>query len=228
MMKKGLNPDELLSQLLNHPDEFAENGLGNELLNEFFRGYPLETLRSLLVNPSPVIQREAVWIVSELGYQGSDLIFDIIPFLNHAERAIRYAALESVMVFSAVANFEQFLNVVKALETSDEVIRMLAMGLVSNANDDQIRAALPLLSRSTVEPEKHKEGLTQMLGSSQLPDQKRILDMLNSRTPTTRKYGAILAKRALSVAPSFIRLAATNDDPDVKQFANDVIKVELS
>ena len=137
--------EKLIEELLADPVRFAEKGRANKLLDEYFRGFPLRTLRPLLTNNNRTVQYEAVWIVSELGRQGSSLIFDIIPFLKNSDRSIRYEALESVMVFSEGENFGEFLHVVKSMQSDDEVIRVLAMYLVSNANNMQLQSVIQLL-----------------------------------------------------------------------------------
>lgn len=94
-MEKG---EELIRDLLADPQRFGEEGQGYRLLQEYFEGLPLDTLRPLLRHESPVVQGEAMFVASELGEQARPLVDDVIPLVQSGDRDLRYDALEVIAV----------------------------------------------------------------------------------------------------------------------------------
>ena len=106
MSKYSDRGQRLIDELLTDSARFNELGKSYELLQEYFEGFPLNTLRALLSNEDYMVKRAAIWIVAELGEAANELINDVIPLLNYNDRYIKYYAIESIMVFSSSVNFE--------------------------------------------------------------------------------------------------------------------------
>src|SRR5439155_23908582 len=91
---------QLIQELLEDPTRFYESGKTYELLQAYFGGFPLVTLRPLLAHSERMVKRAAVWVTSEIGDDGRSLIHDVIPLIRDDDRFIQYYALETVTVWS--------------------------------------------------------------------------------------------------------------------------------
>jgi hypothetical protein len=203
--------------LLSDSARFFEHGRAYQLLQEYFAGFPVETLRPLLGNNDSMVRRAAVWVASELGRNAQSLIRDAVPLINDNDRYIRYHALEIVMVCSFGENVHEFVHVVRALESDDEVIRVLAMRLVSNAHDQQLEAAVRRASSLGPLCERHETCLSDLLEAERVTPLD-IVALLDHEQPLARRYGAIAAKRLSHNFPAVLDHALSNADPDVRQF----------
>lgn len=215
--------NKLIAQLYDDPVKFEKQGKAFTLLQEYVKGFNLETLRPLLQSNDVYIQSAAIFIVSELGKQASSLIDDVIPLLNSENLSIKYEALESVMLGSLIQNVDKFTYVIGALEDENDVIRCRAMELIANANHEQMQTAITVFgAKASKNNQLNVEGLAFLLGNIFATPEK-IIQMLKSEYPLTRKYGAILAKKVSKRFPDLIKIAFESEDSDIQSFAQDVI-----
>lgn len=213
----------LISELLADPARFNEQGRAYELLQEYFRGYPVETLRPLLAHDDKLVQRAAIWVVSELGEQGCNLLDDVVPLMDGDDRYIRYHALEIALVCAIGKSVDRFVHVARALQSDDEVIRVLAMRLIANADQSQLEACSRLAEATGCLDETHRRGLEQLSRCSSL-NRNDVLSMIIAAHSLIRRYGAIAAKRLFKKFPELIADAAKSSDPDVSRFAKESLK----
>lgn len=218
-----LKGEHLIKELLAAPAKFNEQGTAYQLLQEYVHGLPLDTLHPLLTHHDQLVQRAAIFVLSELGRGGAALICDVLPFLETDDRYMKYHALEILMVCSFAEHVEKFIHVVRALEDDDPVIRTLAMDLVSNADTPRLEAAIRLCEAPGSSDAVYKEGLVQMIQSERLTPED-VLAMLQSEYALVRKYGVIIAERLLRIYPDLIvEAAASISDADVHEFSKEVI-----
>ena len=222
MSKYNDRGQQLVDELLTDSARFDEEGKGYELLQEYFEGFPLHTLRALLSNEDHMVKRAAIWIVAELGEAGNELINDVIPLLNYEDKYIKYYALESIMVFSSSVNFARFEHIVYKLHDDDPAIHQLAMFLISNANESQLEAALQSITADKPYANTHKFGLNTLLHAD-LIDEEAFRRMIDDNNVLTKKYGAIASKRLFKKNPNLIKYASSSDDSDVKEFFNELL-----
>ena len=157
------NYQRLCQQLLEHPERFESQGEGNALLKEHFDGVPVDRLRPLLHHSNSSVRGTAMFVANELGHMATDLIDDVIPLITDPDALIQWDALESVLVCSVNRYFDRFINVVRELENPHPAICELAMRLVSNANDSQIKASIKLVDKLASNQATHKQGLNALL-----------------------------------------------------------------
>lgn len=213
---------QLIDELLTDSTKFYEEGKFYDLLQEYFEGFPLNTLRALLSNEDHMVKRAAIWVVAELGEDANELINDVIPLLNYKERYIKYYAIESIMVFTNSVNFSRFEHIIYMLHDDDPAIRQLAMRMVSNANESQLEATLQSITADKPYANTHKFGLNTLLNAN-LIDEEALRRMIDDNNVLTKKYGAIVSKRLLKNYPNLIKYASSSDDPDVKEFSNEFL-----
>lgn len=210
--------EELVRELLENPEAFTERGDANELLQEYFHGRSLNTLRPLLAHGDRLVRRSAAFIASELGARSQPLIHQVAPLVHDNDPHTRWYAVESVAVCSVGANAEMFILVVKQLEDDNDWMRRLAMRLMSYSDQDQIRAAYGICSRLETTAFQHSQGL-KLLQRRDLVKKEQVIEMLESSTTLPRKYGAIAAVRLFDRFPGLIENATQNSDEDVSEFS---------
>lgn len=214
---------QLISDLIDSPSLFFAEGRAYELLQEYFEGKPLETLRPLLRHSNVYVRRVAAYIVSELGSAASILTEDIAPLSADADEHVQWCAIESLMACSCHANFECFIDVVRQLESPKPFIRQLSMRLVSNANELQLNAAIQSVEKLKSHRHEHLLGLTALLNSRQ-QDTACIMNLLNNKDGLLIKYGVIAAKRLADKLPDLIQNAVASEKEDVARFASELLK----
>ncbi|MEQ1878037.1 MAG: hypothetical protein ABL958_15445 [Bdellovibrionia bacterium] len=222
-MKVTAVGNPLIIEMLANPDRFEESGRAYELLQDYFRGYPVETLRLLLRHENILVQRVAVWIASELGDQGCGLLHEVIPLLESPDRRSRAYALDVVIVCAIGADVGEIVHIARAMESDDNGIRMLAMQLMSNADQSQLDAGARLAGSTAFLSAAHEDALRQISNRSQTSDE--IRRMMGSADPLMRRYGAIAAKRATNVLPRLLEMAAENLDENIREFATRALRI---
>ena len=214
---------KLIQELLSNPDKFDNDGKAYQLLQDYFEGYPIETLRRLLQSDNQMVIRSAIWIASELGKEAYILVPEVRPLVHSSNRFIRYYAIEILMVCSFADYAQDFIHVVRAIESDDEVISCLSMDLVSRADAPRINSVVPLLSTTKKANKQHIVGLSRLIKSETL-DSQEIVAMLNDEDPILRKYGAIIASKIYDKHPEVIADGASSSDPVISKFCKDVVK----
>lgn len=210
---------QFIGALLTNPKQFSEDGKGYQLLQEYFGGFPVETLRPLLRSDDIYVKSTAAFIVAELAGKACSLIDDVVPLLKIEDSYIQSDVLDSVMVCSFGEHVDKFFHVVLALESDDASIRSQAMLLIANSDEAQLSAALRILIAGNLNEKEHRAGLLLLQEGKDLADEGRILKMVHDDNPMLRKYGAIASRRFFKDSPDFIERVLLSDDVEVKNFA---------
>jgi hypothetical protein len=212
--------DRLVADLLSQPESFEKRGLANELLNEFFHGYPIDHLRLLLHHLDVRVLRRGTWIASELPREAEFLLDDIIAVSKHSDRRIRRDALIVIALGTNGARLERFFHLVEALDDPDAAVAEHALFLLSRSSDAQLAAAITHFE--TTRQDRHLSGL-RMLVKANSADQSAAEAMLQSDDPLRRKYGLALAERGHSSYPSSLILAANSEDESIRPLAQHLL-----
>lgn len=216
---------KLLDALFKDPKKFAKQGKAYQLLQLYFKGLDKQTLIPMLRSADEYIVSAGTFICSELGSEAKELVAEVIPLLGNTYVEIRYESFEIVMVCSAYENPENFIHIVKALEDEEQIIRILAMKLLSNSTDQQISKAISNINTFLIANRNaHLEGLSLMLDTEKLIDEE-IESLINSKDILLRKYGAVLARRKFASNPTLIKSSLNNEDEDVRKFSKDTLFV---
>jgi len=214
---------ELISHLLTHPDTSESDGTANELLKQYQRGSPIESLRALLFSSDDRIAGEAAWIASELP-EGRSLLHDIGALLGHRSRKVRFWAIDCVHLWAGPSNGLELAAAAALVDDPDKAVRWKAMGFWAMASREQLAAALSNL-RATDPESQYIDELTWLLGQKGT-DSGEIIAALNGSDDRRRKIAAAAAYRLAAannnLAP--LRYATSLEDPDAVQFARDMLK----
>lgn len=209
---------DLFAELWADPEAFDEAGKAHELLQEYFRGLPLETLRPLLKDESTATRRAGAFIASELGSAALALVDDICPLTEDPDPHIRWCAIESVMVCSRESHHDRFMCILRQLETAEGPLLRLAMRLIGKANREQLAEGLEELDRNELRGEDHGIGIAVLL-AGETADEETILGLLDHHLPLLRAYAVVAASRLSETSPALLEAAAKNRDPTIARFA---------
>ncbi|MFH0899441.1 MAG: hypothetical protein V2A73_02305 [Pseudomonadota bacterium] len=184
----------LLTELIDNPRLFDERGRAYQLLQEYYSGLSIETLRPLLRSQDVWIQRSASFIAAELGEQSRPLLEDVLPLMNSNDLHIQNYAMEVLTICCDGERAECFAHVAEKLASEDEGIRLQAIDLVANARRQQLEAALRFFARHH-NRQDHARGLRGLL-AAEGQDRRVSASMLNDPDPLVRAYGEVAFKRA--------------------------------
>jgi hypothetical protein len=213
----------LINDLFENPEVFGTGVLANELLKEFHRGFPVERLRKLLSCPDQRIVKIGMFIASELGNKVAPLLCDIVPMLRHFEKWVRADAIDCVLACALPCNGMEIASVIALMNDGEAGVRWKAMGFLSRASKEQLKAAYAHLV-GTEPGSKHIRGLEFLINDDAInPDD--LIAYIKGSEPFLRKYAAIAAVRMARRNSEPLRVATFVDDPDVKEFAADMLKL---
>jgi len=215
--------EKLINHLLAHPDTSESDGAAYELLKQYQRGSPVESLRTLLFDSDDRIAGEAAWIASELP-EGRSLLHDIGALLGHRSRKVRFWAIDCVHLWADSSGGRELAVATALIDDPDKAVRWKAMGLWAMASREQLAAALSNL-RATDPKSQYVNELTWLLGREGA-DSGEIIAALNGSDDRRRKVAAAAAYRVAKAAnnPAPLRYATSVEDPEVVQFAGDMLK----
>lgn len=211
--------DDLVQRLLADPSAFYQNGESYELLQAYFSGREIESLRPLLRNSEALVRRVASFVLSEIGVSAIALIDDAVALLGDDDAHVRWNALESVMVCAVDGELSKFIIVPRQMQNENASIRRLAMRLVSNASDDQLESGIENCETLGESGKLHKRGLSVLIANS-IEDVALLIDDSNS---LLCKYGAIGGKRLYQKSASLLGMAAESSCSDARRFASEAL-----
>jgi hypothetical protein len=209
--------EKLTERILANPNSPQAGVLINDLLAEYYRGYPLDNLRALLSNDSQRVVAIGAWIASELGAKGSPLLGDIARLIGHPEKGVRFSAIDCLLVWAGRSNNEELASVIRLISDPEPGVRWKAMDFLSRATREQLEAALSSLEAS--EPNSANVRGLRWLIESRASDPEEVKTVLQSPEGVLRRYGVAAARRMSKNNIEPLLYAASLSDPDVKNFA---------
>lgn len=217
-MSRNPTGEELLAELRSDPKSFDESGRATELLQRYVHGFPVKTLRPLLLSNDQHALRSAMFIASELGIGAAELLDDVVPLVAHSDRWISGYALDVITVCSVGDRADRTRHLARALEHEDPVARWAARRLLSNVSINQLEAALRAIPTSWDSASVHQRGLSLLISPGDVGSQE-VLHMLHDEQQLARSYGAILARRLFGRDPHLLQEALESDDEEIREYA---------
>ncbi len=212
----------LIEHLLSHPDSCESDGIAYELLKEYFRGSPIETLRVLLSSLDDRLVGEATWIASELPELGKPLLKDVGGLLGHRSKKVRFWAVLCILLWAGPSNDAELASAVHLVDDTEKAVRWQTMGLLSMASREQLHSTLAHIKAANADSPYLRE-LEWLLGiEGRNPEQ--VVARLQDPDPRRRRFAAAAAFRIAESDPEALRRAADADDPEIAQFAGDMLR----
>lgn len=215
--------EELIDTIVTRPDSTDDGFLANQLLREFHRGFPVESLRPLLSSRDEKVVRTAAFIAAELGSNSEPLLGMMMKLLDHPNKFIRADVITSVLTCTGKESQNTIARIIALLDDSDWPTRWKTMEFLSLASLDQLRGGLGHFESS--EPNSgHINNLRWLLSTSgQCLDE--ISSQLHSDFYLERKYAVVAATRIASITINPLVLASSLDDDDVRLFAESMLTI---
>jgi hypothetical protein len=127
--------DELIVRILTGD----ETG-GTELLNECWRGYPVERVSSLLRSNVESAVKTGVFITSELAKRSRLLLSDVEPLLTHPDTGVRAEAIDTINLAGTAADAEIVARAIERITDSDRSVRYSAFQLLAAGSREKVEA----------------------------------------------------------------------------------------
>lgn len=208
-------------RLVEHVAAGGNGPTANELLGEFFRGYPLERLRELLRSSDERVARVGAFIASELGDRFAPLLDEVPRMLEHPIRAVRFDALDAVLVNATSEHGEMIAKAILLVRDPEKGVRSQARRFLARATVEQLSASLPYFADTSV------AALARWLlkSASSETDSREVLARLDADDGLTRMFASAAAARlaAHDIVP--LEHAAASADPEVRSFAQQELEV---
>lgn len=205
------NADLLMKAILKgeHP-----SALPNQLLREFFRGYPLSNLKHLLESGSEPVVKAGVWILSELGARGRVFLKQAENLLNHPNAYVRFFAIDSALTCATPSEPEFVTKIVEHLNDSTRSVRLKAMDFFLRVSESLLKAGQAKLADDP-RMVSYSRGIELLLGKG--GNFSELSVVLKSCSHLERKFAVIAIGRLGD--EGLITLARESDDEEVRTFA---------
>ena len=199
-------------------------GLGRQtdvdlLLQAFYGDLSLNHLRDLLRSANPKVVDSGAWILSELGRRGRPLIGECAHLLNHREKAVRFYAMDTVIVNATTDDGAIVSQCVEHLLDCESAVQWKCLNLLRRID------AICLSSAAQV---SHHRWISENLGwvvrQLKRPDDADIGKRADSTEFMDRAFAAVVGARlGLPFAPILRKLGDKKGDA-VASFAFDALE----
>jgi hypothetical protein len=202
--------DELIARIL----DGDETGLGNELLNECWRGYPVERISGLLRSDVESAVKAGAFIASELAERSRPLLTDIEPLLNHRDTWVRGDAIDTVNLAATVDHEEIVARAIERVTDDDRSIRFSAFTLLAASTRERLEEAWVFIHDDDV-----KEALRSVLDEEAAVSSADIRRRLVDGSQLVRLFGLLSAARMSDRRADDLLAASEVADEEVRSFA---------
>lgn len=212
----------LIAKLVANADSSETDGTAYQLLTEYQRGSPIESLRVLLSSPDDRLVGEGTWIASELPEKGRLLLPDMKGLLKHRSKKVRFWALDCVLLWAGAGDGELISAAISLIDDREQAVRWKALGFISLASHRQLEAAL-----SSLKAANPGSAFIDELEWMQTHSENKFRELtagLLSHEPLRRRFAAAAAFRAVKIDPEPLHLAVSSSDPEIAQFAADMLE----
>ncbi|UBU13139.1 hypothetical protein [Nonomuraea gerenzanensis] len=217
--------DDLIQLLLTRSaDDDVVGPAANDLLDEFWAGYPVTNLTRLLHSGDDKLVRTGAWLLSELGELGGSLIGEVPALLSHPLRQVRFFAIEAVLLNGQTWHGPLIAQVMNLSTDGDSAVRWKVLGFLAEASTDQLRAGAVSLG-----PGRVKEPAEWLVRhDDEQPDPRDVVARLEGPDQVARLFAAAAAARWAEEDPNLLMHAATAEDEEIRSFAQEWLEDEES
>jgi hypothetical protein len=209
----GTRGDELLARVLSG-DEWS-SGISNDLLNEFFRGYPIEKLVTLLRNDNEKVVQSGAWIASELARDARPILRDLIPLFDYPNAKVRYSCVETALTAATDEDGEVMGNAVSRIIDDERAVRRMAFELMARADHSPLAAGVPYVKDPQI------AGLLEWVleVESEARDDDEIASRLRKPDGLGRVFAVVAAARVYGRNSHYLQLGVSLDESEAQSLA---------
>ncbi|KQZ14527.1 hypothetical protein ASD44_10925 [Mesorhizobium sp. Root554] len=210
-----MTPQDMISVMLD-PDFQGDGELSNDLLSEFKRGFPIESLRPLLTSSNVHTQGSAAFIATFFWHELQPMLREIAALLESSETRIRFDAIEAIQQCTTGKDGEVLGRVLLCLDDDWHGVRWKTVGFISLAASWQLELAVKhaaiLCPKSAFAVIRNQFRLDM--------DRKTIRSLIQNDDPILRRFGAGMAVRPRCVLLlEHVDFLSQSADPDLVRIA---------
>jgi hypothetical protein len=216
--------DELIERIRAHSTDDAVVGpAANDLLDELYRGYPVENLRVLLQGDEPSA-RTGAWLLSELGERAAPLLDDVAVLLAHRHRNVRFFAVDVVLENAGGDDGPLIARTINLITDPESAVRWKVLGFLADATTEQLMAGAAHLP-----PGRLADLARWLIGyDTGEPDRAEVAAGLSAPDPLTRLFAVAVAARLAEEDTALLEQAAAAADEEVRTFARERLEDAVS
>lgn len=212
--------EELVDDLISHPEGSESDGRVNQLLAEYYRGAPLESLRILIRSQDERLQGEAAWIGSELPSAGHGLLDDIAKLLSSNATKARFFAVDCIQLWSVPSlDGGPLSSTVALIDDEERAVRWKVLCFLATADREQLQAAANFLQEHQL-GSPYLPSLTWLL--SEQSTAQHSIERIQSHDVYERRFAVVAAARLGD--RKLLAIAAKSVDEEAAQFARDMLE----
>lgn len=213
-----MTPDEMIEALLRDGPEAADGKIANDLLSEFWRGYPIENLRRLFVSSA---RGDAAFLVSELGEKARPLIREIAELVDDERPRIRGDAISALSMCTTWEDGWAVSKIVMALDDPHDGVRRTATNALRYMESSTLQAGFEYLHEKMPNSAYARfKNAFMMLERRPERAAATLQRLLAANDRITRSFGAAMAVRPrLFIDAAFVALAEASSDLEVRKTA---------
>jgi hypothetical protein len=186
----------------------------NELLAELYKGHPVSSVQQLVNGDRDEAVKAGAWIISELGKLAAPLMVQVAFLLQHPLRSARFFALDAVLVNASAGHGRLIADAIGLIDDHDSAVRWKAIGFLSRATPQQLRAGLHETNSITI------AALVKWLLDNDSTDHSGdIIARLDDPDPCRRRFAAAAAARIANQTTLPLDRAALTGDEEIRSFA---------
>jgi hypothetical protein len=205
--------DSLFARVL--AGEEWEAGITNDLLKEFFRGYPMEKVITLLNSDNDKAVQSGAWIASELAKDAKPIVDYLMPLFEYPNVRVRCNAIETVLTAATDENGEVVGAAISLIADSERPVRRTAFELAARADRPPLAAGVPYVKDRKI------AGLLEWVLEleSESRDVDEIAARLRGQDRLGRLFAVIAAARIYERNTHYLQIAASLSESDEQSFA---------
>jgi hypothetical protein len=208
---KGTRGDELLALVLSGD----ESGISNDLLNEFFRGYPIDNLVKLLRSDDKRVVQNGAWIASELARDAKPILRYLIPLFDSPDMRVRYYCVETALTAATDEDGEVMGSAILRIADDERPVRRVTFELMARADRLPLLAGVPYIKDSGIVA--LLEWVLEIESESRGDDE--IAAWLHESDGLGRLFAVVAAARVYRRNPHYLQLAASLSESDAQSLA---------
>ena len=210
---------KLIEKLKKDTEKFRKEGGEYQLLEAYYNGLSVETLRDLLCYEDKYIRELTLWIISELGETTAEgFLEEAASQMKSGDPAIYFHSSEIVACYGTDKYMDDFMRIFEFFEHSNDKIRTLSMYRISQLIVSRLKEAYTYSVNNKILSDSHEKGLLSLIHINTLTSSD-VKAMLNSGDSIIRKYGVIAAAKVYEKYPEIIKESVNSEDLDVREYS---------
>lgn len=190
----------------------------NDLLREFFRGYPATELRRLLTSSNEIAVASGAFIASELGGSAAVVQEDLVQIAKHAQPTVRCDVIGAIGGMKELAIPSAIAIALGGIADEDESVRWKAVRLLGFVDDSLLR-----LAEVHIPDLELKSAISWLLAPRDEGTIAEILGRFGEPSRLKRLTALVAAVRIRSHTLEPLRFASSSQDEEVRVMANEYL-----